>query len=414
MRLAIVFVFICFIGISIAGSCLDDLCSIEYGSFVDPVINYHIGVESIDDAGEEISLIVHSFVGGSYDTYETGYLLEGESYLDDKVNITIKSISSSSQSFFYFNTLDGYIENDPLVCEDTDGGRDYYEFGIATGKICESCLFVAFANEDICSDGKKQTKLLGTLYENYCNDEGFYDSEEYVCPNGCADGACLEEGRDCEDTDGGLNYLVKGKITIEGSEGYTYDRCAIKDGEEYLAPASKCEGDVCYLEEFACNLESSGDSFFGEYYACFGGCVDGVCLDAEEFQELEDVLESEEAEEDIIELENVSVNVSGSDSQVEEDVLVLAEEDYTSDNVSEKDDFAYRCDGCEAGGKCYDIGYRKNGKYCADSGDVVAQLDGESFCDNNFECKSNLCIDGECVSQGFFRKIMNWFKNFFG
>lgn len=53
--------------------------------------------------------------------------------------------------------------------------------------------------------------------------------------------------------------------------------------------------------------------------------------------------------------------------------------------------------------------------YCSDNNNLfVSQNKPETACENSFECDSNLCIDNECVSSGFWQKIMNWFKNLFG
>ena len=73
----------------------------------------------------------------------------------------------------------------------------------------------------------------------------------------------------------------------------------------------------------------------------------------------------------------------------------------------------YSCTGCESEGKCYPIGYRKEGRYCTDNNEFVSQMN-EGGCDNSFECKSNVCVSGECVSEGLIRKILNWFKRLFG
>ncbi len=70
--------------------------------------------------------------------------------------------------------------------------------------------------------------------------------------------------------------------------------------------------------------------------------------------------------------------------------------------------------GCLSDGKCVDIGYRKSGTYCNESGQFTAQYNADEICDNNFQCGSNLCISGKCVSQGLFDKILSWFKNIFG
>lgn len=71
-------------------------------------------------------------------------------------------------------------------------------------------------------------------------------------------------------------------------------------------------------------------------------------------------------------------------------------------------------DSCPLDGKCYPFGYRKGGKYCSDNGGFVEQLKGELTCENNFECSSNVCVSGKCISEGFIQKILKWFKRLFG
>ena len=78
-----------------------------------------------------------------------------------------------------------------------------------------------------------------------------------------------------------------------------------------------------------------------------------------------------------------------------------------------EDKVFYKCNGCELGDKCYPMGYRKQGQYCSDNNEFIGQL-GSGTCDNNFECKSNVCISSECVGEGLIKKILNWFKKLFG
>jgi len=73
-----------------------------------------------------------------------------------------------------------------------------------------------------------------------------------------------------------------------------------------------------------------------------------------------------------------------------------------------------QCSGCLVDDKCYPLGYRKDGGFCSPIGEFVPQLEGDSSCENNFECISNLCIDDECIKPGLFRRILNWFKRLFG
>ena len=71
------------------------------------------------------------------------------------------------------------------------------------------------------------------------------------------------------------------------------------------------------------------------------------------------------------------------------------------------------CKGCLLNKTCYPLGYRINKKFCANDYNLTPQLEENSKCENNFECQSNVCISDECISTGFIRKIINWFKNFF-
>jgi len=74
-------------------------------------------------------------------------------------------------------------------------------------------------------------------------------------------------------------------------------------------------------------------------------------------------------------------------------------------------------DGCLLDEKCFNFGYRRaiDGvlSYCLESEDWAEQKGGGESCDNSFECDSNLCVDGECVSAGFFKRMMNWFARWF-
>jgi len=81
----------------------------------------------------------------------------------------------------------------------------------------------------------------------------------------------------------------------------------------------------------------------------------------------------------------------------------------------ETNEVFYFCNGCELDKKCYQYGYRKDGKYCSDEKSEFINYtpQGES-CENNFECSSNVCISGECISEGFIKKIINWFNRLLG
>ena len=75
----------------------------------------------------------------------------------------------------------------------------------------------------------------------------------------------------------------------------------------------------------------------------------------------------------------------------------------------------YPCSGCELEEKCYPYGYRKSGSYCSAENDAfVNQFGDDEKCENNFECETNLCINGNCVSSKLWDKFLGWFKKLFG
>jgi len=94
---------------------------------------------------------------------------------------------------------------------------------------------------------------------------------------------------------------------------------------------------------------------------------------------------------------------------------VEEEEKKTEITTGEKKEEVLICkDSCPLDGKCYPFGYRKAGAFCSDEGAFVKQLAGDTTCENNFECSSNVCVSGTCISEGLLQKIINWFKNLFG
>jgi hypothetical protein len=71
------------------------------------------------------------------------------------------------------------------------------------------------------------------------------------------------------------------------------------------------------------------------------------------------------------------------------------------------------CDsGCLIENNCVPVCYRAEGKYCSFEGKMVEQVLAGENCDNNCECSSNLCVDGECVSGSLWQKILAWFNRF--
>jgi len=71
-------------------------------------------------------------------------------------------------------------------------------------------------------------------------------------------------------------------------------------------------------------------------------------------------------------------------------------------------------DSCARNGKCYPFGYRKSGDFCSEEGLFIEQQNKWSVCENHFECNSNICVEGECISKGVMQAIMDFIERLFG
>jgi len=63
---------------------------------------------------------------------------------------------------------------------------------------------------------------------------------------------------------------------------------------------------------------------------------------------------------------------------------------------------------------CYARGLRIGENYCSFDNQFTKQLEAGFACENNFECKSNICASGSCASEGVIKKVFEWFKGIFG
>lgn len=102
-----------------------------------------------------------------------------------------------------------------------------------------------------------------------------------------------------------------------------------------------------------------------------------------------------------------------------EDILTCPEDCKESGDLPEIDEDD-RVDGLECSigclykDSCVNIGVRVGDNYCDFSEDYSLQKAGGEYCDNSFECSSNICADSVCVEKGIFQKFLAWFKRLFG
>jgi len=250
-------------------------------------------------------------------------------------------------------------------CTDSDGGENYEVKGRTVSDYCRDCTIKNSPKDDydIClkdSEAYKDNNLVNdenknTLFEYICDENGYFAGSSYDCPNFCHNGACVDEIPGCTDSDNGRDYFTKGSIIARAGDEQVWDSCH----DDFILEEQYCENDIVVELEFVCP----------------NGCVDGACL-----------------KRPLIKPNRTDMVIEVPDEIVED----------------------YDCEGCKYNDKCYYLGYRKDGKYCSDENEFVKYKEAKMICDNNFECKSNVCISGECIRGNLIKRILNWFRRLFG
>lgn len=72
-----------------------------------------------------------------------------------------------------------------------------------------------------------------------------------------------------------------------------------------------------------------------------------------------------------------------------------------------------KCGGCLKDKNCYPYGTRIKDEFCGLEGEFFVQLTENEICENDYECETNLCIDGKCISSGIWQNFLSWFKTLF-
>jgi len=70
--------------------------------------------------------------------------------------------------------------------------------------------------------------------------------------------------------------------------------------------------------------------------------------------------------------------------------------------------------GCFYNEKCLPYGLRINKLYCSIDDNMKSQMEEEGACENNFECSTNVCVNGKCISAGMIQSVISWFRKLFG
>lgn len=268
----------------------------------------------------------------------------------------------------------------------------------------------------------------------------------------------------CTDSDGGLNYYLKGKINIDelggSDETNGTDSCLTYDDSDRGGILGSTG---THLLEWICCGNDCIDNVITE---CSNGCKDGACITGEDYNCVVDATQCNLGYDDILygyigyeqvwagyNYENQKVcKVSHNDgtgsvwsfeqpgcSRVRELSTVVDPEIIDSTECPIGcvcDDQNIICEdlvddlkcemGCYLNGRCVLQGTRtvidNIPVFCEFTNDWNDQEFIGASCDNNYECVSNFCSNGQCYdiageieeTQGVLDKIVEFLKNLFG
>lgn len=302
-----------------------------------------------------------------------------------------------------------YCPEDCDHCVETDNG-DIYTQGSVTYNWQENILDICFKDSRELS----RPELYNTLSESYCAEErgintGGAGSKTVECEFGCENGACLRTEvsyPSCVDSDSGINPEVQG--TTKYLKIAKVDQCV--DATRGLV--RECTGKDCRLYEYYCNEGNQGltpdQPITFNSVICPIGCKDGSCIECQgclkdnKCYETGVVLGTEYCNKD-----RVFQTLKGVGANCLEDYECKINRCYNGVCRPE-------CDGCFEENKCLPYGTRTSNQFCDIKGTMQDLKDEQIECRNSYECKSNLCVDNECIEPGIFTRIIQWFRKLFG
>jgi hypothetical protein len=212
-----------------------------------------------------------------------------ESYCANSVSIDCDSCG--------FGCDEGICLSPPgnVTCTDSDGGVYYYEDG-------QVYIGSNLSGDDYCSGD--------LIVEYYCYSDGV-GVNNYECPWGCQDGACIGVDSNetvCIDSDGGINYDVAGQI--EGNIGSGYPN----EVQVYL---DYCLNPTSIIERYC----TSDYTDFTIQHNCENGCYEGACIELQLFNCGDGTCEGISEERTINNGEDITVNYKGLSYRISAIVL---------------------------------------------------------------------------------------------
>ena len=417
--------------IDLKSECIDNSCTLYEGETI--IYNDHT---------YSLSFISSSSVRLIVDGTDTDVLSEGQSQTINDITITIQNIISEGGYIVEFTVSDSSLKSSCTdnLCTLYEGetiGYNEHVFSISFISSTEVKLNVDGTDTNTLSEGQSQTigNIEVTIKDIFLSiEEGYivqFIVDDISLKSKCIDNECkLYEGEiithnghdfsisfissttvklnvDGTDTNtlSELELYVIGDITInikniDFNNGFVEFFFTIKDFR------SSCTDNSCTLyegETIIYNDHKYSLSFISSSSVRL--IVDGTDTDLLSVGESQIIGNVEVTIKGIIIVDDFVNGISFYVVEFTVGIIVVE---------IPKDDEDYVCQGCALDDKCYPFGYRKSGDFCSDSFKFVAQSEAGDVCENNFECESNVCVSGECISKSFIQKILDFFRRLFG
>ena len=330
----------------------------------------------------------------------------------------------------------------PKTCSDPDHGdvtEQTHTYGFRAGVTDEREARIRTGGLDVCVDNE-------TLKEYYCSDSMTIASKTWDCT--CVAGACIDDQPSPELVDIaaiGFNLRVSGD---EAQMFMRYSETGLVPSDNYVTTVYIGFEPLVYLQDsdesthraflqtnpvFDLTFSDDIPSWVNSFYLVAAMDNDDDIDESfpnnncvrQEFQMVRD------ASGKVVNVKKVGLPVVGCNlgydlvDMTDEELLARYAPNASCSVDSDcdagmacfdglcKQAQVSSCDTCLYGDACVPIGYRTPDDYCSLQNGFVSQKESGSYCNNNFECSSNLCLDSQCVEQGFLDRLLEFLRRLF-
>lgn len=289
-----------------------------------------------------------------------------------------------------------------LECKDSDNGKNYYFKG-------EVSYAEGGSNSDLCINKNDDGSWGDTDYEGEylveysCPSSNNYGKDLYKCPNGCRDGACSYTPI-FNETNKIINIVIMENETLNYNKTINETTEEINIEEINSSKTENVSSELGVVETDETNRCIDSDEGINPYIPGFvqwkgKEIFEDVCVGNNQLQE------------HFCDNGNKQVNIIQCDASCTSGACVVILNNDVSYERSEEPN----CNGCLIGTKCYPYGSRINNKFCDfTENEFRIQSKDTSYCDNDYECESNICTYNSCEDlKGMIDKNSNFLSKLF-